>query len=70
MQPETQSAIARYDKNEGEPPVGGNQAPPPQGDMGTQENTVNPPALTREGGALATVETNPQYSGFKEAIKR
>ncbi len=28
--PETQSAIARYDKNEGEPPVGGNQAPPPR----------------------------------------
>jgi hypothetical protein len=69
-QPETQSAIARYDKNEGEPPVGSKQAPPPQGGMGTHKNTVNPLALTREGGAPATVETNPQYSGFKEAIKR
>ncbi len=69
-QPETQSAIARYNENEGEPPVGGNQAPPPQGGMGTHKNTVNPLALTREGGAPATVETNPQYSGFEEAIKR
>ncbi len=45
-QPETQSAIARYDKNEGEPSVGGNQARPPQGGMGTHKNTVNPLALT------------------------
>jgi hypothetical protein len=51
--------------------VGGNQAsPPPQGGMGTHENTVNLLALRREGGAPATVETNPQYSGFEEAIKR
>ncbi len=44
--------------------------PPPQGGMGTHKNTVNTLALTREEGAPATMETNPQYSGFKEAIRR